>query len=200
MRRRSLAQHKKGSSRFGVRRAILFTCLQRAALVTESFISVAPLVPSVRKTIALALCIVLCGCFVSGCVGNTSSQNGSGQGSSSLNASEISLSSASAALGEPVSVQAVLKDATGRALDGKIVQWFIDGSSVGKSQMKNGTTTLSLTGEYTDNLGLGTHRVQVNFYGDSTYKSGTATSFLVITATGAPEGTVSNESVVNASV
>jgi hypothetical protein len=42
--------------------------------------------------------------------------------------------------------------------------------------------------------------VQVNFYGDSTYKSGTATSFLVITATGAPEGTVSNESVVNASV
>jgi hypothetical protein len=66
--------------------------------------------------------------------------------------------------------------------------------------MKNGATTLSLTGEYTDNLGLGTHRVQVNFYGDSTYKSGTATSFLVITATGAPEGTVSNESVVNASV
>ncbi|MGA7075272.1 MAG: Ig-like domain-containing protein [Halobacteriota archaeon] len=172
--------------------------MRRAALITESFISVALFVPSVRKTIALALCIVLCGCFVSGCVGDTSSQNGSGQGSSSLKASEISLSSASTALGEPLSVKAVV--ISGHALDGKVVEWFIDGTSVGRSQMKNGVTTLSLTGEYTANLGLGTHRMQVNFYGDSTYKSSTATSFLMITATGAPEGTVSNESVVNASI
>lgn len=172
--------------------------MRRAALVTESFISVASFVPTVRKTIALALCIVLCGCFVSGCVGNTSSQNVTSQGSSSLIATELSLSSASAALGDPVSVQAVLKDSSGRALDGKVVEWFIDGGSVGKSQMKNGTTTLSLTGEYTGNLGLGTHQMQVNFYGDTTYESSTATSFLIITATGL-EGTVANESVVNAS-
>jgi len=115
-----------------------------------------------------------------------------------LIATELSLSSASAALGDPVSVQAVLKDSSGRALDGKVVEWFIDGGSVGKSQMKNGTTTLSLTGEYTGNLGLGTHQMQVNFYGDTTYESSTATSFLIITATGL-EGTVANESVVNAS-
>ena len=178
----------------------MFARVRRAALVTESFISVASFVRSVRKTIALALCIVLCGCFVSGCVGNTSSQNGSSQGSSSLKASELSLSSASTALGEPVLVQAVLKDSSGRALDGKVVEWFIDGGSVGRSQMKNGTTTLSLTGEYTGNLGLGTHRMQVNFYGDAAYESSTATSFLIITATGALEGTVSNQSVVNASV
>ena len=152
-----------------------------------------------RKTITLALCIVLFCSFVSGCVGNTSNQNGSGQGSSSLKASEISLGSASAALGEPVSSKAVLKDSSGSALNGKVVEWFIDGSSVGKSQMKNGATTLSLTGEYTDNLGLKTHQLQVNFYGDATYKSSTATSFLNITATGAL-GAVSNESVVTASV
>lgn len=133
-------------------------------------------------------------------MGDTSSQNGSGQGSSSLKASEISLNSALTALDAPVSVKAVLKDGSGRALDGKVVEWFIDGRSVGKSQMKNGATTLSLTGEYTANLGLRTHQMQVNFYGDSTYKSSTATAFLTITATGAPEGTVSNESVVNASV
>lgn len=116
-----------------------------------------------------------------------------------MKASEISLSSASAALGEPVSTQAVLKDNSGTALNGKVVEWFIDGLSVGKSQMKNGATTLSLTGEYTDSLGLKTHQLQVNFYGDATYKSSTATSFLNITATGA-FGSVSNESVVNTSI
>lgn len=152
-----------------------------------------------RKTIALALCIVLCCCFVTGCVNNSPSQNGNNQGSSGLKASEISLSSASAALGEPVSTQAVLKDSSGTALNGKVVEWFIDGLSVGKSQMKNGATTLSLTGEYTDSLGLKTHQLQVNFYGDATFKSSTATSFLNITATGA-FGSVSNESVVNASI
>jgi hypothetical protein len=115
-----------------------------------------------------------------------------------LKASEISLSVVSAALGEPVSSKAVLKDSSGSALNGKVVEWFIDGRSVGKSQMKNGATTLSLTGEYTDNLGLKTHQLQVNFYGDATYKSSTATSFLNITATGA--GAISNESVVNASI
>lgn len=177
----------------------MLTRVRRAAFVTESFISIASFVTSVRKTIALALCIVLCGCFVSGCAGNTSSQNGTSQASSSLKASELSLSSASAVLGEPISIQAVLKDSSGRALDGKVVEWFIDGGSVGKSQMKNGTTTLSLTGEYTGNLGLGMHRMQVNFYGDATYESSTATSFLTITATGALEGTVANQSVVNAS-
>jgi hypothetical protein len=167
-------------------------------LIAESFISIALFVASVQKTITLALCIVLCCCFVSGCVGNTSNQNGSSQGSSSLKASEISLSSTSAALGEPVSSKAVLKDSSGSALNGKVVEWFIDGRSVGKSQMKNDATTLSLTGEYIDNLGLKTHQLQVNFYGDATYKSSTATSFLNITATGA-FGAVSNNSDVNAS-
>jgi hypothetical protein len=55
-------------------------------------------------------------------VGNTSNQNGSNQGSSSLKASEISLSSASAALGEPVSSKAVLKDSSGSVLNGKVVE------------------------------------------------------------------------------
>jgi hypothetical protein len=168
--------------------------------IAESFMSVALFVRSVRKAIALALCLVLCGCFVSGCVGNTSSQNGSSQGSSNLKATEISLSSASAALGEPVSVRAVLKDSSGSALNDKIVEWFIDGRSVGKSQMKNGATTLSLTGEYTESLGLKTHQTQVNFYGDATYKSSTATSFLNITAVSVSEGMVFNESIVRAAV
>jgi hypothetical protein len=167
-------------------------------LITERFILIALFVASVQKTIKLVLCVVLCYCFISGCVDNTSNQNGSSPGSGSLKASEISLSSESAALGEPVSSKAILKDSSGNALNGKIVEWFIDGSSVGKSQMKNGTTSLSLTGEYTDNLGIKTHQLQVNFYGDTTYKSSTATSFLNITATGALS-TVSNESVFNES-
>jgi hypothetical protein len=154
-------------------------------LITESFISIALFVAIVRKTITLALCIVLCSCFIGGCVGNTSNQNGSSQGSGSLKTSEISLNSTSTALGVPVSSKAVLMDSNGNALNGKVVEWFVDGRSVGKSQMKNGATTLSLTGEYTDNLGLKTHQLQVNFYGDATYKSSTATSFLNITATGA---------------
>jgi hypothetical protein len=129
-------------------------------------------------------------------VSNTSNQNGSSQGSDSLKASEIALSSASAALGEPVSAKAVLKDSSGKALNGKVVEWFVDGRSVGKSIMKNDATTLSLTAEYTDNLGLKTHQLQVNFYGDATYKSSTATSFLNITATGTL-GIVSNESATN---
>jgi len=129
-------------------------------------------------------------------VGNTSNQNGSSQGSGSLKASEISLSSASAALGEPVTAKAVLKDNSGNALNGKVVEWFIDGRSVGKSLMKNSATTLSLTAEYTDYLGLKTHQLQVNFYGDATYKSSTATSFLNITAAGTL-GIVSNDTVSN---
>jgi predicted small secreted protein len=170
-----------------------------SALITERFISIALFVASVQKTIQLMLCVVLCCCFISGCVGNTSNQNGSSQGSSSLKASEISLSSVSAALGEPVSSKAILKDSSENALNGKIVEWFIDGSSVGKSQMKNGSTSLSLTGEYIDNLGIKTHQLQVNFYGDTTYKSSTATSFLNITATGSI-GAISNGSVTNASI
>ncbi|MGZ7192357.1 MAG: hypothetical protein ACXVIZ_00330 [Halobacteriota archaeon] len=113
-----------------------------------------------------------------------------------MKATEISLSSVSAALGEPVSAKAVLKDNSGNALNGKVVEWFIDGRSVGKSLMKNDATTLSLTAEYTDYLGLKTHQLQVNFYGDAAYKSSTATSFLNITATGTT-GTVSNESTTN---
>ncbi|MGZ7109842.1 MAG: hypothetical protein ACXVIU_00615 [Halobacteriota archaeon] len=149
-----------------------------------------------RKTITLTLCLLLCFCFISGCVGNTSNQNTSSQGLGSLKATEISLSSVSAALGEPVSAKAVLKDNSGNALNGKVVEWFIDGRSVGKSLMKNDATTLSLTAEYTDYLGLKTHQLQVNFYGDAAYKSSTATSFLNITATGTT-GTVSNESTTN---
>ncbi|MGZ7136647.1 MAG: hypothetical protein ACXVI7_00335 [Halobacteriota archaeon] len=99
-------------------------------------------------------------------------------------------------MGEPVSAKAVLKDNSGNALNGKVVEWFIDGRSVGKSLMKNDATTLSLTAEYTDYLGLKTHQLQVNFYGDAAYKSSTATSFLNITATGTT-GTVSNESTTN---
>jgi hypothetical protein len=108
------------------------------------------------------------------------------------------VSSALTALGEPVSIQATLKDGNGRALDGKIVEWFIDGTSVGKSQVKSGVTMMNLTGQYVENLGIKAHRVQVSFYGDASYESSTATSFLQITATGAPEGAASSNSTTSA--
>jgi hypothetical protein len=82
-----------------------------------------------------------------------------------------------------VSIRAVLKDSNEQALDGKVLEWFIDGRSIGKSQMKNGITTLMLTGDYTNNLRSGVHEIQVNFYGDADYRSTTATAILTINAT-----------------
>ncbi|MGZ7166940.1 MAG: Ig-like domain-containing protein [Halobacteriota archaeon] len=98
--------------------------------------------------------------------------------------SQLSLGVTSAAVGEPASIRATVSDGNGRPLNGKIIEWFLDGKPLGKSQSRNGTTTLNLTSEYIDNLGSRTHQVQVNFYGDTSYKSSTATSFLLITATG----------------
>jgi hypothetical protein len=150
-------------------------------LATENIISTALIITSVQKAmIALILCAVFCSCLVYGCVGNTPAQNKSAQTSNGLRAAEISLSSASVTLGAPVSVRATLKDSSGQALNGKVVEWFIDGTSVGKSQMKNDVTTLMLTGEYTNNLGASVHEMQINFYGDADYKSATATALLTI--------------------
>jgi hypothetical protein len=100
-------------------------------------------------------------------------------------------------LGEPVSIQATLKDGNGRALYGKTVEWFIDGVSVGKSQVKSGVTMMNLTSEYVENLGIKTHLVQVSFYGDASYGSSTATSFLLVTSAGAPEEITSSNSTAN---
>jgi hypothetical protein len=135
----------------------------------------------------LALCIVSSCCLVSGCVGSAPNQTASSQGSNSPQASQIAVSSALTALDQPVSIQATLKDANGRPLDGKNVEWFIDGAPVGKSQVKSGVTMMNLTTEFVDNLGIKMHQVRVSFYGDVNYESSTATSFLQITATGAPE-------------
>jgi len=91
-----------------------------------------------------------------------------------------------------------LKDGNGRALDGKTVEWFIDGASVGKSQVKSGVTMMNLTSEYIDNLGIQAHQVRVTFYGDQSYESSTASSFLQVTATGVPAGTASTNSTASA--
>ena len=159
----------------------------------ENLILTALVIASVQKAIALILCAVFCSCFVSGCVSNSPAQNNSTQGSDGLRAAEISLSSASVTLGAPVSVRAVLKDSSGRTLDGKVVEWFIDGRSVGKSQMKNGVTTLMLTGEYTNNLGASVHEMQVNFYGDADYKCTTTTALLTIKAVETTSEAVASE-------
>ncbi len=90
----------------------------------------------------------------------------------------------STALGEPTSIRATITDGSSHPLDGKVIEWFLDGKALGKSQSRNGATMLNLTSEYIDNLGSRTHLVQANFYGDSNYKSSTATSFLLINATG----------------
>jgi hypothetical protein len=169
--------------------------LLRSAVVTESFISVGAFVAIVQKTISLAFCIALCACCISGCVSNVTPQNGS-QVSGGPQATSISLSSATTASDTPVSVKAVVEDSLGRPLDGKVVAWFIDSRSIGQSQMMNGSTTLSLTGDYVNSLGLGLHQMQVNFYGDESYKSSTATAFLTITATGAPEESIVNETTL----
>ena len=155
-------------------------------------------VASVRKAIVLTLCIVSCCCLVSGCTGSAPNQTASSQGSNRLQASQISISSARTGLDEPVSIQATLKDGNGRALDGKTVEWFIDGASVGKSQVQSGTTMMSLTSEYVNNLGIQAHQVGVTFYGDQSYQSSTATSFLQVTAVGAAQGTASTNSTATA--
>lgn len=155
-------------------------------------------VASVRKAILLTLCILTCCCLVSGCTGSAPNQTASSQGSNRLQASQISVSSALTALDEPVSIQATLKDGNGRALDGKTVEWFIDGASVGKSQVESGVTMMNLTSEYVDNLGIQAHQVRVTFYGDQSYESSTASSFLQVTATGVPEGTGSTNSIASA--
>ena len=160
--------------------------------------SAALFVASVRKEIVLTLCILSCCCLVSGCTGSAPNQTASSQGSNSPQASQLSVSSALTALGEPVSIQATLKDGNGRALDGKTIEWFIDGVSVGKSQVKSGVTMMNLTAEYVENLDIKAHQVQVSFYGDASYGSSTATSFLQITATGAPEEVASSNSTASA--
>jgi hypothetical protein len=176
-------------------RSRFFGASEKRAVTTESFISVAAFVASVQKTITLVFCIALCACCVSGCLSNVTPQNGS-QVSGGQQGSSISLSSATTASDTPVSINAVLEDSLGHVLDGKVVTWFIDGRSIGQSQMMNGSTTLSLTGDYVDSLGLGLHQVQVDFYGDTSYKSSTATAFLTITATGASEESIANETAL----
>ncbi len=138
------------------------------------------------KLVSLALCFLLLSCsMVAGCLGTTPSQTAQSNQRSTLQDSQISLGITSTALGEPASIRATISDSSGRPLDGKIIEWFLDGKSLGRSQSKDGTTMLNLTSEYVDNLGVRTHQVQVNFYGDGNYKSSTATSFLQVTATSA---------------
>jgi hypothetical protein len=159
-------------------------------MATENIISTALVITSVQKAIALILCAVFFSC-ISGCLTTAPAQNNSTQTADGLRATEISLSSASAALGAPVSLKAALKDSSGQTLNGKVVEWFIDGRSVGKSQMKNDVTTLMLTGEYTSNLGASVHEIQINFYGDADYKSTTATSLLTIKGVETPSAVAS---------
>ncbi len=141
----------------------------------------------VRKLTSLALCFsLLCCCSVAGCLSATPNQTTTSNQKSGLQDSQVSLGITSTALGESASIRATISDGNGRPLDGKIVEWFLDGKSLGKSQSRNGATMLNLTSEYIDNLGNRTHQLQVNFYGDAIYKSSTATSFLLITATGIP--------------
>lgn len=166
----------------------------RSVIATENIISTALVITSVQKAIMLFLCAVCCSCLVSGCVTNAPAQNKSTQTSDGLRATEISLSSASVTLGAPVSVRATLKDSSGQALNGKVVEWFIDGTSVGKSQMKNDVTTLMLTGEYTNNLGASVHEMQINFYGDADYMSTAATSLLTIRGVEMTSAVVATES------
>ncbi len=139
-----------------------------------------------RKVIGLTLAILLLFCCSSaGCLSAAPDQttNSSSQ-KSALQDSQVSLGVTSTALGEPTSIRATINDENGRPLDGKIVEWLLDGKSLGKSQSRNGTTMLNLTSEYIDSLGAKAHQLQVNFYGDTSYRSSTATSFLLITATG----------------
>ncbi len=137
------------------------------------------------KPLTLALCcLVVCCCSVAGCLNPTSNQTTSNNQNSGLQDSRISLNVTSTAPGNPVSIPATITDATGRPLDGKVIEWFLDSTSLGKSQSSNGTTTLHLTSQYTGNLGNSTYyQLRVIFYGDDTYKSSTASSFLIVNST-----------------
>ena len=139
------------------------------------------------KLLSLTVSILLlCCCSIAGCLSAAPNQTTNSNQKQSLQDSQVSLDVTSTALGEPTSIRATVSDGNSRPLDGKVIEWFLDGKSLGKSQSRNGVTMLNLTSEYVDNLGARTHQVQVNFYGDTTYKSSTATSFLLITATGLP--------------
>ena len=140
------------------------------------------------KEATLVLAFLLCCCAISGCLSTAPSKDASDNQKSNLQESQVALTVTTTALGEPASVKATVTDGSGKPLDGKVVEWFLDGKSLGKSQAKNGITFMNLTSEYVDNLGYRTHQVQANFYGDTAYESSTATSFLLITAVGAPPG------------
>jgi hypothetical protein len=152
----------------------------------ESFIFEMPQVRTVLKRAALVLGFLLCCCTISGCLSIAPSQDANTNQKSNFQESQLSLTLASVALGEPASIKATMTDINGKPLDGKVVEWFIDGKSLGKSQSKDGITFMNLTSEYVDNLAYRTHQVQANFYGDAAYESSTATSFLLVTAVGAP--------------
>jgi len=139
----------------------------------------------VLKRTALVLGFLLCCCTISGCLSMTPSQNANNSQKLTSQGSQLSLTLTSVALGEPASIKATVTDINGKPLDGKVVEWFIDGKSLGKSQSKDGVTFMNLTSEDVNNLGYRTHQVQANFYGDTTYESSTATSFLLVTAVGA---------------
>ncbi len=139
------------------------------------------------KLLSLTVSILLlCCCSIAGCLSAAPNQATNSNQKQSLQDSQVSLGVTSTALGEPTSIRATVSDSNSRPLDGKVIEWFLDGKSLGKSQSRDGVTMLNLTSEYVDNLGARTYQVQVNFYGDTTYKSSTATSFLLITATGLP--------------
>jgi hypothetical protein len=127
------------------------------------------------KTVLIAG-IIIASC-ISGCTNNTNSTFSS---SSSLNDSIISLKSASAGVGEPVSITASLIDGKSNPLDGKVVTWYIDGNYVGKSQVKKGITMMNLSSSDTLLLGNKTHMIKVEFYGDQQYKPSTATTLLLL--------------------
>ena len=138
------------------------------------------------KPITLVLCcLVVCCCSAAGCLNSTSNQTTSNNQNSGLQDSRVTLNVTSTAVGQPVSIPATITDGSGHPLDAKPIEWFLDGNSLGKSQSSSdGTTTLHLTSQYTGNLGNTTyHQLRVNFYGDDTYKSSTATSFLIVNAT-----------------
>ena len=137
------------------------------------------------KRTALVLGFLLCCCAISGCLSIAPSQNANNSPKSTSQESQLSLTLTSVALGQPASIKATVTDINGKPLDGKVVEWFIDGKSLGKSQSKDGVTFINLTSEYVDSLGFRTHEVQAIFYGDAAYESSTATSFLLVTAVGA---------------
>lgn len=129
-----------------------------------------------RSTIVLIAGIIIASC-IAGCTNNINSNSSS---SHALRDSIISLNSESVAMGEPVSITATLTDGNGNRLDGKVITWYIDDNYVGKSQVKTGITMMSLSSSDTLLLGIKTHIIKVEFYGDQHYKPSTATTLLLI--------------------